>query len=113
MAIGKVAEDAAAAYLARQGLRLVARNWRCKGGEIDLIMQDGQTLVFVEVRARSNPNFGGAAASITAAKQARLVHAAQLYLAGLKSPPPCRFDAVLFDGPSLDWLRNAFDAGGQ
>jgi putative endonuclease len=110
---GKAAEDAAADYLRKQGLCLVERNWRCKGGEIDLIMQDGKTLVFVEVRARSSSKFGGAAASITAAKQARLVHAAQLYLTGLKSQPPCRFDAVLFDGPSLDWLRDAFEVGGQ
>lgn len=112
MALGKAAEDAAAAYLAKQGLRLVARNWRCKGGEIDLIMQDGRTLVFVEVRARSHSGFGGAAASITAAKQARIIHAAQCYLAGLGSVPPCRFDAVLFDGEARDWLRNAFQADG-
>ena len=111
MALGKAAEDAAAAYLARQGLQLVARNWRCKGGEIDLIMQDGRSLVFVEVRARGSARFGGAAASITQAKQARIVHAAQLYLFALRSPPPCRFDAVLFDGQVLTWLRDAFQAG--
>lgn len=105
---GKAAEEAAAAYLARQGLTLVERNWRCKGGEIDLIMRDGKTLVFVEVRARNNARFGGAAASITAVKQARVAHAAQLYLARLKAVPPCRFDAVLFDGGALSWLRDAF-----
>ncbi len=107
---GKAAEDRAAAYLVSQGLRLVARNWRCRGGEIDLIMQDSGNLVFVDVRARKNAAFGGAAASITAAKQARLIHAARLYLAGQARLPPCRFDAVLIDGEHLTWLKNAFDA---
>ncbi|TCJ16078.1 YraN family protein [Parasulfuritortus cantonensis] len=108
MAAGKAAEDAAADYLLRQGLRPVARNWRCRGGEIDLIMRDGDVLVFVEVRARKDARFGGAAASITATKQARLLHAARLYLAGLGAPPPCRFDAVLFEGDRLVWLKDAF-----
>ena len=108
MALGKAAEDAAAVYLAKRGLDLVERNWRCKGGEIDLIMRDGAVLVFVEVRARKNARFGGAAASIDAAKQGRIVHAAQLYLSRLPSPPRCRFDAVLFEGERLDWLKDAF-----
>lgn len=109
---GKAAEDAAAAYLQRQGLRLVERNWRCKGGEIDLVMQDGAVLVFVEVRQRRDDRYGGAAASITAAKQARLLHAARLYLAGQTGPPPCRFDAVLIEAGQLTWLRNAFGENG-
>ncbi|MFA5081329.1 MAG: YraN family protein [Hydrogenophilaceae bacterium] len=109
---GKAAEEEAAAYLSKQGLHLVERNWRCKGGEIDLIMRDGADLVFVEVRARKNDRFGGAAASITATKQGRLVHAARLYLAGLASPPPCRFDAVLLEGDRLAWLKNAFGETG-
>lgn len=112
MALGKVAEEAAATYLTRRGLRLVARNWRCKGGEIDLIMRDGATLVFVEVRERRNALFGGAAASITAAKQARICHASQMYLAQTPAPPPCRFDAVLFDGGRLTWLKDAFHETG-
>lgn len=112
MTRGKAAEDAAAAYLAGQGLRLVARNWRCKGGEIDLILRDGATLVFVEVRERNNARFGGAGASITATKQARLLHAARLYLAGLPSVPPCRFDAVLIETGQLSWLRDAFGESG-
>lgn len=107
---GKAAEDAAATYLSGQGLRLVERNWRCKGGEIDLIMRDGKVLVFVEVRARGSSRFGGAAASITGTKQARLIHAARLYLSAQGSPPACRFDAVLFDGTRLDWIRDAFQA---
>ena len=112
MTLGKAAEDAAAAYLSGQGLGLVERNWRCKGGEIDLIMRDGAVLVFVEVRARKNTRFGGAAASITAAKRGRLVHAAQLYLARLPAQPRCRFDAVLFEGERLDWLKDAFGESG-
>jgi putative endonuclease len=107
---GKAAEDAAATYLAGQGLRLVERNWRCKGGEIDLIMRDGKVLVFVEVRARNNNRFGGAGASITSTKQGRLIHAARLYLSAMGSPPACRFDAILFDGGELAWLRDAFQA---
>ncbi|MBI3140573.1 MAG: YraN family protein [Rhodocyclales bacterium] len=109
---GKHAEELAARFLARHGLRIVGRNYRCRGGEIDLICRDGATLVFVEVRLRSNPRFGGAAASITAAKQRRLIRAASHYLAG-KPLPACRFDAVLLDGldpGSIEWIRHAFDA---
>lgn len=112
MALGKAAEDAAAAYLARQGLRLVARNWRCRGGEIDLVMRDGAALVFVEVRERKDARYGGAGASITASKQARLLHAARLYLAGQGQPPPCRFDAVLIEAGRLTWLKDAFGESG-
>lgn len=108
MALGKAGEDAAAAYLIGQGLRPVARNWRCRGGEIDLVMRDGAVLVFVEVRVRKDARYGGAAASIDAAKQGRLVRAARLYLAGLAELPPCRFDAVLIEAGRLTWLRDAF-----
>lgn len=107
---GRQAEDQAADYLARRGLTLVARNWRCKGGELDLIMRDGAVLVFVEVRARGRRDFGGAGESITAVKQARLIHAAQAYLATLPRPPACRFDALLLDGDRLEWIRDAFQA---
>ena len=109
---GKAAENAAARFLAGQGLRLVERNWRCKMGEIDLIVRDGGTLVFVEVRARSGMGFGGAAASITAGKQSRIIRSAQLYLSALRSHPACRFDVVLLDGPKLSWIRDAFQADG-
>lgn len=112
MALGKAYEDAAEAYLGARGLRTLARNWRCKGGEIDLVMRDGDVLVFVEVRARQDARYGGAAASITAAKRARLVHAARLYLAHLADTPPCRFDAVLIEGGRLTWLRDAFGETG-
>lgn len=102
---GVEAEQAAADYLAACGLRLVARNYRCRGGEIDLIMRDGGSLVFVEVRERTNADFGGAAASITAGKQARIHLAAQHYLSRHSLDLPCRFDAVLVQGGRLEWLR--------
>ncbi len=103
-------------WLAGRGLEVIARNWRCRFGEIDLILQDGETVVFAEVRLRANPRFGGAAASIDARKQAKLVASARLFLASRPAlrKRPCRFDAVLLvdaDGGKVDWIRNAFDAG--
>ena len=108
--LGQTAETRAAAFLQTHGLKLLARNWRCRFGEIDLVMQDGPTLVFVEVRLRSRNDFGGAAASVTPAKQKRLLAAARQYLASLKALPPCRFDVVALDGSGApDWLKNAFE----
>ncbi|WP_432240246.1 YraN family protein [Herbaspirillum robiniae] len=107
---GDAAEDAALAHLRRHGLELVERNFRCKGGEIDLIMRDGASLVFVEVRARAGRAYGGAAASVTPAKQRRLIVAAQTFLQRYGSPPACRFDVVGFDGAGLEWLRNAIES---
>jgi putative endonuclease len=107
---GNAGEDEALAHLQRHGLQLVERNFRCKGGEIDLIMQDGAALVFVEVRQRSGGGFGGALASVTPAKQRRLLHAAQFYLLRLKPLPPCRFDLVAIDAGKLSWLRNVLEA---
>lgn len=112
MASGEQAEQLAADYLRRQGLSLVARNYRCRYGEIDLIMRDGASLVFVEVRQRSRSDYGGAAASIGAAKQGRLLRTAQHYLSTLRKVPPCRFDALLLqsaDGAGLEWVKNAFE----
>lgn len=113
---GEVAEALAADFLARQGLRVLVRNWRCRGGEIDLVAQDGATLVFAEVRLRRNSRFGGAAASIDARKRARIVLAARLLLASRPAwaGRPCRFDAILLDGLDADrieWVKHAFDAG--
>lgn len=107
---GAQAEQRAAAYLMHQGLHVLVRNWRVRGGEIDLICREGETLVFVEVRLRKNRQFGGAAESITATKQARIVHAARHYLAG-KPEQPCRFDVVLLDDletATPEWIRHAF-----
>ena len=108
---GEDAENLAAAFLQRAGLQLVARNYRCRFGEIDLIARDGKTLVFVEVRMRSSDRFGGAAGSITAAKRAKLSRAARHYLAGVARAPACRFDALLVNGRdnTIEWLKNAFD----
>ncbi len=110
-AAGAAAEALAAGYLAERGLAIVERNFRRRCGELDLIAQDGDTLVFVEVRLRRGSAFGGAAASLTPAKRSRLLAAAGLYLARLPRTPPCRFDAVLLDGLApgrIEWLRNVF-----
>lgn len=110
---GAQAEQWAVRYLQQQGLKPVAQNYRSRFGEIDLIMRDGATLVFVEVRLRRNAGFGGAAASIDARKQQRIIRTAQQYLAAAAHTPPCRFDAVLMDdaqGSNAQWLRNAFEA---
>ncbi len=106
---GREAEERAARHLERSGLQLVARNFRVRGGEIDLICRDGRRLVFVEVRQRSRGDFGGAAASITTGKQRRIILAARHYLAG-KPECDCRFDCVLIDGERLEWLKDAFSA---
>jgi putative endonuclease len=108
---GQQAEQAAAQILAASGLRLVTTNYRCRGGEIDLVMRDGECLVFVEVRLRTNARFGGALASVTPAKQQRLLTAARHYLARSAWPGPCRFDVVGFDAKGRhDWVRNAIEA---
>ena len=111
---GREAEALAAAHLTAQGLRIVARNYRVAGGEIDLIARHGSELVFVEVRSRRSAAFGSAAESINLAKRRRLLLAAQHYLQSLgqRTLPPCRFDVVSItgavDAQHLDWLRNAF-----
>jgi putative endonuclease len=97
--------------LQQHGLKLITRNYRCRFGEIDLLLQEGETLVFVEVRMRSSTDFGGPAASIDARKQAKLIRAAQHYLAALAHIPPCRFDAVLLSSSDhIEWVKNAFEA---
>lgn len=108
---GELHEREAEAFLKKSGLTSVARNWRCRLGEIDLIMKDGATLVFVEVRKRGSERFGGAIASIGAQKQAKLRRAIGLYLTTLPHTPECRVDAVLFDGKSAPvWEKNIFGA---
>ena len=113
---GIAAEAAAERLLRRHGLTVVARNVRYRDGELDLVMRDGDTLVFVEVRYRADDGYGGAAASITHAKRRRLVRAASRLLAAqpLLAALPARFDVVAASGdigqPQLDWLRDAFRA---
>ena len=116
---GDAAEDLALAHLEAAGLRLVTRNYRTPGrggGEIDLIVEDPRdprdpTLVFVEVRQRAGATHGGAGGSITHGKQRRVVFAARHYLSGLRTLPPCRFDVVLIEAGTVEWLQGAFDAG--
>jgi putative endonuclease len=109
---GRRAELEALAFLQARGLRLIESNYRCRAGEIDLIMADGETLVFVEVRMRVNRRFGGAAASVTPAKQRRLCAAARHYLLNRGEPDgPMRFDVVALEGGSTPhWIPNAFDS---
>ncbi|HZP86934.1 MAG TPA: YraN family protein [Burkholderiales bacterium] len=106
---GVAAEDTALRFLEAQGLTLRARNYACRFGEIDLIVNDKEMVVFVEVRKRSNSSFGTAAESITSAKRARLVATAAHYLARQRPTPACRFDAVLIDAAGrVEWIRDAF-----
>lgn len=116
-AIGAAVEAAAARFLQANGLVLVDANLRYRDGEIDLLMRDGEVLVFVEVRYRSREDFGGAAASVTLGKQKRVIRAATRYLVAHPAAAalPCRFDVISADGdpeaPRIEWLRAAFDAG--
>lgn len=107
---GALAEEAAAEFLTGRGFKLLERNYRCRFGEIDLVMRDGGTLVFVEVRYRRNISFGGAVESITTGKREKLLRAARHYMAARKEFPACRFDAVLLNGDTreLQWIENAF-----
>jgi putative endonuclease len=111
---GQAAEDKALDYLRREGLALVNRNYRCKSGEIDLIMQQNDTLVFVEVRYRQSSHFGSAAESVTTSKQRKLLITANHYLQKNRVDRPCRFDVVGIGGKNLteiEWIQNAFQAG--
>jgi putative endonuclease len=114
--VGAQWEDAALAHLTRTGLTLLTRNFTCRLGELDLVMQDRDCIVFVEVRYRGSGARGGGAASVGQAKRAKLVHAAQLYL--LAHPQlarlPCRFDVIGCSGslqqPQMEWIPSAFEA---
>lgn len=109
---GREGEALAARFLEGRGLKVVERNFRVRGGEIDLICRDGKVLVFVEVRLRSRQDFGGAAASIGHGKRQRLILAARHFLAG-KQDCDCRFDCVLLaglDAGRIEWIRDAFSA---
>jgi len=94
--LGRRAEDEAARYLAERGMRLVARSFRARGGEIDLVVEDGETLVFVEVKARASLSWGRPSEAVGPVKRARMVTAARLFLMrrGARPEPPCRFDVV-------------------
>jgi putative endonuclease len=108
---GDAAEERARRHLEAQGLRTVARNVRSRFGEIDLIMRQGATLLFVEVRYRRSSRFGGAVASVDVRKQSKLIATAQHYLQQHPHDGPCRFDVVAIGGDTneVEWLQNAFE----
>jgi len=107
---GGAAEEAAARFLAGKGLQVIARNYRTRLGEIDLVAREGETLVFVEVRRRSSARFGGAAESVDLRKRMRIESAARHFLGRLQREPACRFDVVTLEGDSVgEWLRGAFE----
>lgn len=114
--MGRDAEGIAERFLTRRGLVVVSRNYRCRRGEIDIVMRDLETLVFVEVRRRTSRAFGGGLASVDERKRTRLVAAAEHFLMmhRIDDDCPCRFDVVSIDGPphraTIDWVRGAFDA---
>ena len=110
---GAAAEAAARATLEAQGLRTLASNVNFRFGELDLVMREGDTVVFVEVRYRRNDHFGGGAGSVDYRKRRRIVLAARAWLAGQRglANAPCRFDVVTAQGDGAlecEWLRNAF-----
>ena len=107
---GDSAEQLALDYLQKQGLTLVCSNFRCKVGELDLVMKDGAALAIIEVRYRKSEQFGGALASITRQKQARIVAATQHYvIINRLSHAAIRFDVVAISGDNrINWIKNAF-----
>ncbi len=118
IAIGKLTESLACKHLQSQGLVLKECNYRCKLGEIDLIMQDGNTLVFVEVRYRKSHHYGSAAESVNARKQGKLLLCAKHYLSAKKNHhQACRFDVISLNGPlqaiTIDWIPDAFISHGN
>lgn len=119
-AVGRRGEEAARAFLRRRGVRILAENFVCAAGEIDLVGRDGDTLVFIEVKARTSNAYGPPHLAVHLRKQRQIVRAAQWYLAERRMPEvPCRFDvlAVTFpeesETPRVDWVRDAFPAEGQ
>jgi putative endonuclease len=114
---GQLAEGLAQRHLQQQGLRLLCRNWTCRSGELDLVMLDGDTVVFVEVRYRRHSAWGGALESVDLRKQRKLIKAAQLFLQKESrwAKHPCRFDVVaigaaISNAEKPNWIRNAFDS---
>lgn len=106
--LGLAGEERALHYLQQQGLRCVARNYRCRAGEIDLILRQQKTLIFVEVRYRTENDYGSALESITLAKRRRLLRAAKHYLLRMETLPECRFDVISLDKTQINWIQNAF-----
>jgi putative endonuclease len=109
---GEATEQLACEYLQAKGLQLLQKNYRLKMGEIDLIMRDGQTIVFIEVRYRKTTSYGGALQSIDSRKQARIIRTAQHYLQYRAPEAQARFDVIAIEGNNgIQWIKNAFDLG--
>jgi putative endonuclease len=109
--LGNEAEKVALNYLLQQGLRLISKNYQTKFGEIDLIMQDDKSIVFIEVRFRKNNAFGGAIESITTSKQHKIAKVAEQFLQQYGNQA-CRFDAIVMDKPDvqhIQWIKHAFE----
>jgi len=111
---GSGGEDAACAWLERRGYRILARNWRCRSGEVDVVARQGSTTVFVEVKERRTPSHGSGLDALTWGKRQRMIRAARLYAAarGL-SETDLRFDVVSVDGREIRHEPGAFDADGS
>lgn len=108
---GESAEQLACKHLQANGLKLLHRNYSIRSGEIDLIMLDGDMIVFVEVRYRRNNLYGGALYSVDPRKQARIIRTAQHYLQNRAPDAPARFDVIGVEGrDNINWIQNAFDA---
>ena len=111
---GQDAENTACQYLTSHGLKTLQRNFRCARGEIDIVMEDAQSIVFVEVRYRKNKSYGDGAESITYTKQQKLIRAALYYLQvhPKYSNRPSRFDVVSVskntESTNIDWIKDAF-----
>lgn len=108
--IGRKAEYLAVEHLQAKGMAVIERNFHAKVGEIDLIMKDGEEMVFVEVRARASRGHGGAAASVDGAKRLKVARAARVWLAARGWDGPCRFDVVAVEGGRLEHIPAAFEA---
>lgn len=114
--IGTTYEDLAVAYLQQQNLHILQRNFSCKLGEIDVIAQDNDALIFAEVRYRKNSVYGGAAASVTTTKQRKIIRTAQFFLQTRiwAQQTNCRFDVIAItqsmQSPTIEWIKDAFNA---
>ena len=111
---GRSAEADGVRWLEERGFRIVARNFRTKAGELDVVGLDSDTLAFIEIKARSTPDFGSAATAVPPSKQRRIARSAALYLTRHPHSGPCRFDVLAMDmgedGWIFEWIQNAFDA---
>ncbi|MES9992907.1 MAG: YraN family protein [Candidatus Thiodiazotropha sp.] len=110
---GQQAEQQALSYLQSHGLKLVERNFRCKTGELDLVMREADTLVFVEVRYRQRNDFGHALETVTRSKQRKLLATANRYLQVKRLDTACRFDIIALNGSGsapIEWIKNAIQA---